>query len=397
MLIQLLTVILLIPFTLFTIYYLFLAIIALFSFRDEIEQFQSTAETSFAILIPAHNEELTIRNTIHSCQNLDYPKEKYTIFVIADNCTDATAEISSAESVEVLERIDKVKQGKGYALSWAFKKLLNENYDAYLILDADCVIDSHALVSFDMYFVNGAQLLQANDVIANPDDTAMSYALAVGNQLENEYFYAPKSFLRLAVFLRGTGMIIHREILQKIPWDAFSIAEDADYSLRIFKEKININFIKEVKVASKFPVTNEQLKVQRNRWAKGNLNLSKVYSLKFMRDGFLTRNLLLFDAGWTLLVMSRPLVLVGILLAFISATMSCIIAQSMFSIFLLKWAILIIVGVMTYFGFGIVSLGINNRRIKYLIQTPLFVLRLAKITISGLFGKVQHAWNRTPR
>ena len=89
--------------------------------------------------------------------------------------------------------------------------MLNENYDAYLILDADCVIDRHALVSFDMYFMKEAKLLQANDVIANPDDTAMSYALAVGNQLENEYFYAPKSFLRLSVFLRGTGMIIHRE------------------------------------------------------------------------------------------------------------------------------------------------------------------------------------------
>ena len=73
---------------------------------------------------------------------LDYPKELYDIFVIADNCTDKTAKIAKGYGVNVCERFEKDKRGKGYALEWMFEKLfkMEKKYDAVAIFDADNLV-----------------------------------------------------------------------------------------------------------------------------------------------------------------------------------------------------------------------------------------------------------------
>lgn len=222
---------------------------------------------TFAILIPAHNEENSISATLQSCGELNYPKEKYKVFVIADNCTDRTADIVRQNGATCFERFDEEKKGKGFALEWGFKQILPEGYDALVVLDADCQLANHALRIFDNYLKKGEKVLQANDAASNPDSNAMSYAVAIGNLIENRLFYAPKSKLGLAVFLRGTGMVFRREILEKHPWNTHSVVEDVEYTLRLIKNGIKVNFVNEVKVSSEFPATKDQLRVQRERWA----------------------------------------------------------------------------------------------------------------------------------
>ena len=78
----------------------------------------------FAVFIPAHNEEIVIENIVDNLKQLDYPKDCYDIYVIADNCTDNTAAAARAAGANVLERNDSKKRGKGYALQWAFEKIL---------------------------------------------------------------------------------------------------------------------------------------------------------------------------------------------------------------------------------------------------------------------------------
>ena len=90
----------------------------------------------------------------------------------------------------------------------------------------------------------------------------MSYASAVGNALENDLFYEPKSKLGLAVLLRGTGMVFHREILERFPWKAYSVAEDVQYALQLIRNGVRITFLPDVRVFSPFPVTREQLTIQ---------------------------------------------------------------------------------------------------------------------------------------
>src|SRR6476646_7970997 len=99
--------------------------------------------TRFAVMVPAHDEELLIRRTVGSLLALDYPPDMFTVHVIADNCTDSTAERARALGATVHERVDPDQRGKGYALRWLFGRLLPDpaGGDAFVIVDADSVVN----------------------------------------------------------------------------------------------------------------------------------------------------------------------------------------------------------------------------------------------------------------
>lgn len=386
---------LVIPAGLICCYYWYLTLVALFCIR-KIKTKEAEQYIKFAIVIPAHNEEAIIGDTLHSCKNLDYPEEHYEVIVIADNCNDRTAEEAKRADAICLERFDENHKGKGFALSWAFKIVMQENYDAIVVLDADCVLDSRALMVFNQYLNEGEKVLQANDMASNPDENAMSYAVSVGNLIENELFYAPKSYLDLAVFLRGTGMVFHRSILEKYHWDAYSVVEDLEYTLKLFRDNIHIKFVNQIRVKSIFPASNKQFNVQRKRWA-ASLSVGKKQAFQIIKEGITQKNILLTDTGITLLVLSKPLVLLELMISCALAltcfwlygdTSSIILLITTFTIFLMQ---------AMYFFIGIVKLGINKNRLMFLISIPVVVLRLIIVSINGLFGSNQKLWERTPR
>ena len=113
---------------------------------------QVAAQSTFALLIPAHNEELILSTLLESLAQLTYPQERYKVYVIADNCTDKTAEIARQfEGVQAYERFNQEKRGKGYALNWMWQQLAESQqvYDAYVILDADSVVIPTFLEALD--------------------------------------------------------------------------------------------------------------------------------------------------------------------------------------------------------------------------------------------------------
>ena len=397
MILNVLVLLLVIFAALVAFYYVFLAIVAYWNRKLPAEKVDRNPPVRFAVLIPAHNEEKSISTTVQSCLNLNYPREKFQVWVIADNCTDKTAEIARNVGATVLERHNPGQRGKGFALQWAFNQLMKQDFDAFLIIDADCVIDDSALTRFNFYLQRGFEVLQANDVTSNPDESVMSYALAVGNVIENDLFYAPKSKLNLAVFLRGTGMVFHRRVFEKFPWNAYSIVEDADYTLTLLKNGVVIKFVPEVKVASPFPTSRNQLVVQRERWAQGTIKFSKLYGLKIIWQGIKQSNLLLVDAGWTLLVLSKPLVLfelgISLLLAIVNVKMN----PGNLSLFSLNLAVFTLWLQIAYLITGILRLGLSSHRVQLLLKSPAIIVRLILIAVTALFKNVQTRWARTPR
>ncbi|MCD6346723.1 MAG: glycosyltransferase, partial [Bacteroidales bacterium] len=355
---DMLTVLVILPVAITCIYYWFLALYALTG-RGSSVVCKGEAVNTFAIVIPAHNEEGVIADTLQSCSRIDYPADKFSIYVIADNCTDNTTLIAKEYGVVCYERNDPIKIGKGHALAWAFEHILPQGHDAFLIIDADCSVDTHALRVFDQQLQNGALVLQANDVASNPDASPMSYAVAVGNLIENDLFYAPKSALGLAVFLRGTGMVFHRNILLKYPWKAHSIVEDAEYTINLLRHGIKVRFVQNVKVSSAFPVTQKQLNIQRNRWASGNLSFGKKQAIRLLAEGLFQKKLLLADAGFTFLVLSRPLILVGLFLAIVISYLNWVVQFSMSSMVCGIVAISLFVILSAYFILGIICLGLT--------------------------------------
>jgi len=386
----------LVPAALVAGYYIFLAGAEVLR-HDMPRPFFPSPAHRLAVLIPAHNEESTVSTAIQSCLALDYPRGLFEVIVLADNCSDRTAEVAAACGVKCLVRRDDIRWGKGFALEWAFEKLRSEDYDAYVILDADCLIDRPALREFDLQLQQGAEAIQASYMVANPDDNPISYVLAVGNLIENQLFYDAKSRLGLTVLIRGTGMVLKKSLLERIPWNAHSVVEDAEYSLRLVKAGLRVVFCGQVAVRSKSPVNQEQLHVQRERWAKGTLGFGKAQALRLMAQGLRTRSRALVDAGWTLLVLSRPLVLAYTLAAVLFCTLAWWYAPGPVMGWIALTALLIIALHAGYFGLGILLLGITAERLKFLLAMPLVLANLTWISIRGLRGAEGLLWHRTPR
>jgi hypothetical protein len=393
---QLLCVVLLVPAVLCCAYYLFLAAVRLLASEQQ-HALETSAVHTFAILIPAHNEESAISATLRTCADLDYPAGKFKAYVIADNCTDRTAALAATAGAIVLERHDQECRGKGPALAWALEQILPAQPDAVVVLDADCRLDRHALRVFDERLSAGDAVLQASYVAANPEDSAISYAVAVGNILENDLFYSPKSRLGLAVLLRGTGMVFRRDVLERLPWRAHSVTEDTEYTLELLRAGVRVCFLPHVQVVSDFPVHAGQLRVQRQRWAAGNFRFGKTRALGLMIEGILARRGALFDLGWTLLVLSRPLVLAETLAALLVAALCTWRIPDALSTGLLATGLTVILLQGLYVTLGVVRLGVNGRRLLLLAGSATAFVSLLRITLQGLFGSGRLAWARTPR
>ena len=97
---------------------------------------------SYAFVIAAHNEEAVIANLVHSILTQEYDGH-IGCYVVADNCTDATAQKAREAGAVAWERDDLVRKGKSWALDYAFARLTDENageYEAYFVMDADNII-----------------------------------------------------------------------------------------------------------------------------------------------------------------------------------------------------------------------------------------------------------------
>jgi cellulose synthase/poly-beta-1,6-N-acetylglucosamine synthase-like glycosyltransferase len=351
----------------------------------------------FAIVIPAHDEEEVIGETLRSCLALDYPRERVGLFVVADNCSDRTAEVALAHGASCLERRDPERRGKGHALQWAFERILPQGYDAAVVLDADCTLDPHALRVFDGRLSLGDRVLQANDVAANPEESAISYATAVANFLENDLFYAPKSRLGLAVFLRGTGMVLHRSVLERHPWRASSLAEDTEYTLHLIRDRIPVRFVPEVRATSSFPVDDRQLSVQRARWVGGNLSFSRSQAWSLIWEGLWRGNVMLCDAGWTLFNLVRSLIVLWVALSVALSGALAYHGPGPVSIALFS-ASLISAGLLTaYVVLGIFLFGLSPGRTRLLLGLPGTTARMVWIAARGLVGVWPERWIRAER
>ena len=135
---------------LFTIYYFVIGFFGLWRFKEE-----KIKEVSkkLAVIVAAHNESAVIGQLVKNLTELKYPKEMYDVYVIADNCTDNTAEVAGKAGAIVCERFDDTKKSKGYALEWMFDRLFEmedkpdgKKYDAVVIFDADNLVHPNFLM-----------------------------------------------------------------------------------------------------------------------------------------------------------------------------------------------------------------------------------------------------------
>ncbi|MDX9715173.1 MAG: glycosyltransferase family 2 protein [Dissulfurispiraceae bacterium] len=354
-------------------------------------------ETRFVIVVPAHNEEKMIARTLASLKSIDYPEHLYRIIVIADNCSDNTVEVASAESVEVYERKSITDLGKGFALSFAIDKILQDDFaQAIVIVDADTIVSANLLMEFEYKLREGALVLQAYYGVLNPDASPLTFLFDVGNKIENLLFYAGKSKIGLSALLRGTGMCFARSVFERVKWASYSVAEDVEFAVELVKRNIPIHFVKNAFVFADQPLTLAQANSQRIRWASGNSFVTKMHALKLIKDGFVTRSMQQIDAGITLISQSRPLLLM-LLAAALVFSYSLAVIGSQIAVNLTAWAVILCLIFGLYILMGIFLSGITLKRLMYLLIMPVYAVWLVSISIAGIFGFRLSKWVRTQR
>ena len=346
----------------------------------------------FAVLIPAHNEEIIIEEAIRSWHQMDYPKELVRIHVIADNCTDATATIARRLGIDVSERHDRDHRGKGQALAWALQAIDLSLIDAVVVVDADTTVDNEFLSVMNDRFSAGARVVQGYDGVMNPHESAMTCLMQITNVMKNLLFNYAKSKIGLSVHLMGTGMCIATDVLKRIGWRAFSIGEDIEQSAYLAKAGIHVEFDPRAHVFAQEASSLGQAYTQRVRWAAGRMQLLGTGARLFY-DGVRTGNLQLADSGLTFLLPNYAMLA--------NVTIGSLLLVSMIEMpgrhIWLLWFALLLVAQCSYLFLGLLAARPTPKMVWSLAFAPIFLIWKIMVDLVSVLHLNESKWVRTRR
>lgn len=203
--------------------------------KHSAEELEAVKKSSFVILLPAYKEDGVIVDTVKNVLKQNYPKELYTIAVLADQLQPETLTDLSQLPVQVIE-VKFEKSTKAKSLNFAFQHL--EEHDIAVILDADNHIEEDFLLKSNLAYVQGGhRIIQAHRTAKNQEND-MAQLDAISEELNNSMFRTGHQVLGLPAALIGSGMVmdfkIYREHMQAI--DAIG-GFDKELELSLIKDK----------------------------------------------------------------------------------------------------------------------------------------------------------------
>ncbi len=377
------------------LYQFFLSLLAINSKKRT--SFEADRNRKFALIVPAHNEENVIAQTLYSLSGLIYPKKLFDVYVVADNCTDETANIARSIGVNVLERTHEAKKGKGYALRWAFDRILEtrENYDALIVVDADSLISGNYLEVMNYYLEQGNRVIQSSDLVLPQPGNWSVEATRIGFMLYNYVKPLGRKVLDLNMGLRGNGMCFSADVLREIPWEAWSLTEDVEYGLVLMLRGVKIEFAPEATVWARMPVKAANAESQRSRWEIGRLQIIRAYMSKFLVKTLKERSLVYFDVFLDLITPPFVNMMFMVMLIFIAA-LPLFYLGALPLLQLMLWGMVGITG-MTYLFVGLYVAKAEKSLYKSLLRLPVYVLWKLKVYMKTFKGGKEVNWVRTKR
>ena len=223
-------------------------------------------------LVPAHDEELLIESCLASLGQLRYPRTRFEVVVIADNCTDQTAALAVARGARCLERTQPELRGKPHAIAWALEQLGLAEYDAVVIVDADTVVDPEFATGLAAAAPLNGKAVQGYNGVLNPEDNAITRMAAVFADAKGRFAHPLKARAGLNVPLR-LGGCIGTSVLAEHGWNAFSIGEDWELYVLLTSSGIQIEGVDNARVYAQEARSLRQSASQRKRWTAGKLTV----------------------------------------------------------------------------------------------------------------------------
>lgn len=353
------------------------------------------------IVISARNESAVIANLIKSVQQCDYPQSLIKIFVIADNCTDNTAEICRNLGCVVFERFDKEKIGKGYALNYLFTKLHNEaEYsdiipDAYIVLDADNIVKPNYITEMNKVFDSGYEMVTSYRNAKNFGKNWITSGYGYWFMHESRHLNNSRMIFKTCCAISGTGFLISQSLVKKFDnWSFFTLTEDIQCSTTYAVQGGKVAYCGDAEFYDEHPESFKQSWRQRERWAKG------LYQVLGLQGKNLIKNTFTKFACWDILTTCIPALILSVLTLTtlpICAIVGFAIGDISAGYMALQGLLLNVVQMYFVIFFIGVLLCItewkkikcsNFKKILYLFTFPIFMATYIPISITAMFKKV---------
>lgn len=371
----------------------------------------------FRILVPAHNEERLLPDLLDSLDRLDYPKDLFTVHIVADNCTDRTAAVPRPWNMMVYVRDDRSRIGKGYALNWLADRLhqVDEPFDAVVFFDADSVVSPNFLRVIAAHLEQGERAIQSYYAVRDPAESwagSLRYAaLAVLHYLRP----LGRMYLGASAGLKGNGMAFSADLWRGYSWSS-SLTEDIELHMALLLSGERVAFAPEAVVYGEMPNTLSRSASQHMRWEQGKLRAARTFlprllaaSALKLRRGHLRQALVLLDAavefieppfsllfGANIFGLAASVVLRAVTPAAAPLTIP--------SIWLTRWAacnillaVLLLIGQGVYLFWGLHLVSAPRQVYGNLLYAPRLVLWKIWQMAMVLLVKDHAAWVRTRR
>ena len=375
--------------------------------KKKLDTYEAKKLHKFAFIIAARNEQAVIGNLINSIKQQNYPAELIDVIVVADNCTDDTAQIARDHGAICYERFNNMLVGKGYALDYCFNKIVEQfgdytAYDGYFIFDADNVIDKNYVKEMNKVFDRGYNVITSYRNSKNYDTNWITSGYSLWFIREAKYLNNPRMMLKTSCAVSGTGFLVNSSIIKKNNgWKFNLLTEDIQFSVVNILEGEKIGYCESAMFYDEQPTTFKQSWNQRMRWSKGFYQVMFRYGRELIAMMFKKREM--FVSCYDMFMTLAPATLLSI---------GCILLNLIFlaygatDVHMLRRILpgtlgsIAFAGVNFYllmFSIGFITLVTEwnkilapaNKKIKSLFTFPLFMITYVPISLVALVKKVE--------
>lgn len=390
----------------YQIVYVIVGLVDLWKRRREPVDFpEASAFHRYAAVIPARNESRVIAHLIDSLKRQNYPDGLIDIFVVADNCTDDTAQVAREAGAAVFERFDSSCVGKGYALDFAFKEIFaryDKGCEAFLVFDADNLVDPDFFREMNKRFDAGDRIITSYRNSKNFGSSWVSSASALWYLRESRFLNAVRSVLHSSCLVSGTGFLVARDILEKNDgWKHHLLTEDIEFSIDSVIAGERVAFCEAAVLYDEQPVTFSQSWVQRLRWAKGFYQVFGRYGGRLFRQMLRSsreRRLSCYDLLMMILP-AMPITVLGLVVN-LCALFGGLIVSDVALVQNASFTLCSTVGnfYLLFFAYGALTLFCERRMLRNvtssqiarcLITFPVFMAAHVPMSIQALFCAVE--------
>ncbi len=247
---------------------------------------------TYGIVIAARNEERVIGKLLESIRAQDYDPALLRVYVVADNCTDGTADIARSYGARVYERHDPQRARKGWALEWLFEQIRRdygiESVDAYLFFDADNLLARDFISQLNRAFDHSGDIAVGYRNIKNFDTNFISASYGIHFYEATVSMHRPRAILGLSTHIAGTGYAMSSRLLRD-GWHWTCLTEDTQLCLSGIARGVRIEFCEAAEFYDEQPYTVPVMLRQRLRWAKGRLACFFLLFPQLIRGIFTSR------------------------------------------------------------------------------------------------------------